>query len=222
MPEGYGQFIAGIGFSGGSRRFDKGGRPMPTPAYRKLEASGYLEYGFRPWLSVIAAPTLAHEHDAPAANTVTGSSSSAFGARVMLYGTPGRVLAVQALVQPPLRDESRASRLADGGARSLATDLRLLIGQGFDAFGFPAFVDIEPGARVRADPLPTEARLDVTLGVRPRPYLLAMLQTFSSFAPSAGPSIDRYSYTKLQGKPRLRRLEELVGSGRIIPNHLRP
>lgn len=156
------------------------------------------EYGLTPWLSLVAAPTLSHEHDAPATNAVTGSDSSAFGARLQLYGAPGQVIAVQGLIQPPIGAGSMTTQLADGGARSLAGDLRLMLGQAFDLFGKPAFVDIEPGARVRADPFPTEARLDIALGVRPVPKLLLLLQDFNSFAPPAGALIERTSYSKLQ------------------------
>ena len=62
MDEGYGQFIAGIGFSEGSRRFDSRGTARPAAAYRKILASGYLEYGWRSWLTLVAAPTLARQN----------------------------------------------------------------------------------------------------------------------------------------------------------------
>lgn len=108
------------------------------------------------------------------------------------------MIAVQALVQPPLGAGSRATQLMDGGARTLGVDARLLFGQDVPLFGLPAFVDIEPGAHVRADPFPTEARLDVTFGVRPRPDVLILLQDFSSFAHSDGPLVPLASSSKLQ------------------------
>ena len=197
MPEGYGQFIAGIGFSEGSRRFDTGGVAQPAPAYRKLAASGYLEYGLTSWFTVVAAPTLARANGV-AANTVTGSDSSAFGARLRLYEAVGRVVSLQVLVQPPLLPGDRAAQLAVGGARNLAVDVRLQFGQTFSVFGLAAFVDIAPGARVRADPFPTEARLDATLGIRLHSRLLILLQDFLSIAPSGGPQIPRTSYDKVQ------------------------
>ena len=187
LPPGEGQFIGSVGYSEGSRSF------------RKAEASGYLEYGLTPWLSLIAAPTLSHEHDAPATNAVTGSDSSAFGGRLQLYGAPGRVVAVQVLVQPPIGAGNRATQLMNGGARTLSADLRLGVGQAFDLFGKPAFVDVQPGARVRTDPFPTEARLDVAAGVRPRPDVLVLVQDFSSWAPRDGVVIPSASYSKLQG-----------------------
>jgi hypothetical protein len=195
-PEGQGQFIAGVGYTEGSRRFDQNGRTVAAPSFRKAEAGFYLEYGLTSWLSLVLAPTLSDAHEA--ANSVTGSDSSAFGARLQIYGAPGQVIAVQALAEPPLGAGSRATQVADGGARTLGVDARLLFGQDFPLFGLPAFADIEPGAHVRADPFPTEARLDVTLGIRARPNLLVLVQDFSSAAPSSGPLIPRQSYSKVQ------------------------
>ena len=197
MDEGFGQFIAGIGFSEGSRRFDSRGTAQPTPAYRKILASGYLEYGWRSWLTLVAAPTLARQNGV-AANQVTGSDGSAFGARLLLYGRPGTVVSLQALVQPPLGGD-RASQLATGGARALATDLRLQIGKGFALGTWPAFIDVAPGVRLRADPFPNEARLDLAFGLRPIPRLMILMQDFISVAPARGPAIQRTSYAKLQG-----------------------
>ena len=110
VPEGQGQFIAGVGYSEGSRRFDQTGVAVPTPSYRKVEASGYLEYGVTPWLDFIGAPTLAHQNGSVATNSVTGSDSSAVGARFLIFGRPDEVLSLQVLVQPP-RLEIRASRI---------------------------------------------------------------------------------------------------------------
>lgn len=132
-----------------------------------------------------------------ATNPVTGSDESAIGARLRLYGRPGRVVSLQVLVQPPLGGD-RAGQLATGGARALATDLRLQLGQGFAIGGWPAFVDAAPGVRLRADPFPNEVRLDLALGVRPIPRLMFLLQDFSSFAPSRGPAIQRTDYSKVQ------------------------
>ena len=148
-------------------------------------------------LTIVAAPTLARENGV-AANTVTGSDSSAVGARFALYQASDRVLAAQALVQPPLAPGDRAAQLAVGGARNLAIDVRLMYAQSFAVYRMPAFIDVAPGARIRADPFPSEARLDVTLGIRPAARLLFLLQNFLSSAPSNGPQVPRTTYDKLQ------------------------
>ena len=198
LEPGTGQFIAGVGYSAGSRRFDQWGQAVPAPSFSKLEASGFFEYGVTDAFDLVLAPTLAHEHDGPATNTVTGSDASAFGGRVALYTAPGGVVALQVLVQPPTADESLDEELADGGARAFATDVRLMLGKSFMLFGWPAFVDVDPGVRFRAAPFANEARIDATLGVRPWPRLLLLAQDFSSFAPPSGPLIERVDGSKLQ------------------------
>jgi protein XagA len=197
QPDGSGLVIASIGFSEGTRRFDGGGQAVPAPAYNKMAVSGYLEYGLTTAVTVIAAPTLARENGI-ATNAVTGSSSSAFGARLGLYAAPTRVVSLQVLVQPTLAPGSRTAQIAADGARNLAVDVRLMGAQSFTLFGAPAFVDVAPGARVRADPFPSEARLDVTFGIRPLPQWLVLVQSFGSWAPPAGPLVPRTAYDKLQ------------------------
>lgn len=188
MPVGSGQIIAGGDLSVAPLRFDGAGHVLPAPTYRKTEASAYLEYGLTPNISLIAAPVLDRQRGLPAINTVTGTDGSAFGARLGLYAADSRVLSVQALVQPPI----------GLGAVGAAGDLRVMAAQGFSVAGLPAFVDVEPGARVHAGQLPTEARLDLAFGIRPTPRLLVLVQDFSSYAPRAAGFAERTAYNKLQ------------------------
>ena len=51
--------------------------------------------------------------------------------------------------------------------------------------------------RIRPDPYPNEARLDATIGVRPIPRLLILLQDFASYAPRQG-TLPCLAYSKLQ------------------------
>ena len=174
------------GYSEGSRSFDRSGNVVTSPKFQKAEAGGYLEYGLTSRLSLIAAPTLAHEHDAPATNAFTGSDGSAFGARYQLAGAITWVVAVQALVQPPI-----------GDMRHPSVDLRALFGRSIALFGVPGFVDLEPGARLRGGEDPSEGRFDTAFGLRPRPSTLVLVQTFTTIAPS-GPVVASASYTKAQ------------------------
>ena len=190
LSEGQGQFIAGVGYSEGSRRFDSWGDAVPASPYRKAEISGYLEYGLTSWLNLILAPTLAHANGSSANNEVTGSDSSAFGARLQLYSAPGRVISLQALFEPPI------GRGPDGGGTS--ADIRLMYGQSFELGQWPCFVDFEPGGRLRTAPYPNEARLDIAAGVRPVARAMFLLQDFNSLAPSAEPLFARQFYSKVQ------------------------
>ncbi len=196
LAQGYGQFIAGAGFTEGTRRFDRSGNAAPAPAYRKYVLSGYLEYGVAPSFTLVVAPTLARASGV-ADNTVTGSDASAIGGRVALATGPSQVVSVQVLVQPPLAPGDRTAQLAVGGARNLAVDARVMAAHAFALFGLPAFVDVALGPRVRADPFPTETRLDLAFGIRPIPRLLLLAQDFFSAAPAAGASIPSQSYDKV-------------------------
>ena len=197
LPEGQGQLIAGVGYTEGSRRFEPSGQVVAAPTVRKLEAGGYLEYGVTSWLSLIAAPTLAHETGVPATNTVTGSDSSAFGARLQLLGGAGSVLAVQALVQPPIGAGGTAAQLAEGGARSLAVDLRVLGGQ---------LHPVRPGSlRRRRARRPALRRSPAQRGAArsrlrraPVARLLVLVQDFSVLAPARRPARSSTSYSKGQ------------------------
>lgn len=191
--------LPSAGYSEGSRRFDKSGTALPAATFRKATAGGYLEYGLTSYLSLVAAPTLSRQNGSGAENSITGSDSSAFGARLQVFSAPRTVVAVQALVQPPLGGGGSAvGQIAAGGSRNFAVDLRMLVGRSFSLFGYPAFVDVEPGARLRAEPFPSEARLDLAFGVRPVPRLMILLQDFLAFAPARGPLIERSAYSKLQ------------------------
>ena len=186
LPEGQGQFIAGVGYSEGSRRFDSSGNLVAAPKFQKAEAAGYLEYGLTPRLSLIVAPTLAHERDAPATNAFTGSDGSAFGARYQLAGAVTWVVALQALAQPPIGDMRHAS-----------VDLRAMFARSLVLFGTQSFIDFEPGGRLRGGEDPSEARFDTAFGLRFRASTLLLVQTFTTIAP-AGPIVASSSYTKGQ------------------------
>jgi protein XagA len=198
LTPGTGQFIAGVGYTEATRRFDSYGDALPTPTFNKVEAIGYFEYGVSTSVDLVLAPTLSHQDDGPATNTVTGSDSSAVGARLALYQAPGSVLSVQALVQPPIGSENLAAQIADGGARTFATDVRVMAGREVALFGWDAFLDVEPGVRLRASPFPDEARIDATLGVHLSPRLMALAQEFSSFAGPSGTLIPRTDWSKAQ------------------------
>ena len=74
-----------------------------------------------------------------------------------------------------------------------------MLGQSFRLFGWPAFVDIDPGVRLRTYPFPDEKRLDATLGVRPRPNIMILAQDFSSFASPEGTLLPGTTAHKAQG-----------------------
>lgn len=182
LEEGHGQFIAGVGYVAASRRFDADGRASATPTTREVEAAGYLEYGLIPQITLVLAPSVDHSGDAPGVRSATEFENGGLGARLLLYGTRDRAIAVQALAEP-----------FGGGA----LDLRLMVGQGLTLFGRHAFVSLEPGGRLRRGAGANEARLDVTGGVSVSEDWLVLLQTFCSTAPARGASAHQ-AYAKMQ------------------------
>ena len=62
--------------------------------------------------------------------------------------------------------------------------MRLQALRGFEAFGLPWFIEAQLGYRTRGQS-GDELRADLTLGLRPRPDLLLMAQSFSAFTPGA-------------------------------------
>ncbi len=200
LPEGQGQIIAGVGYIAATRTFDRAGKPVVAPPYRKEALSAFAEYGVTDWLTAIVAPSLAHMDSGSPAKSFIGSDESAFGARLRLFGTATRAVSVQALVEPPLGARRDATtEAAFGGPHAAAVDLRLQYGEVFSLFGWPSFATIEPGVRLRGSGWPDEARLDLTAGFRPRANILVLLQSFNSAAGGAGVLIPRTSYSKLQG-----------------------
>ncbi len=72
-------------------------------------------------------------------------------------------------------------------------DLRLLLGHTFEIDGMAGFIDVQGGYRWQSDDEPNEWHTDFTGGVRPRPELLVMLQSFATFADRSTMVCERYS-----------------------------
>jgi hypothetical protein len=199
VPEGQGQIIVGVGYIAASRTFDRSGKSVPAPSFDKVGVGAYAEYGLSSWLTLVLAPTLATMRAGTPGASFTGSDESGVGARVRLYADGARTIAVQALIEPPLGGRAAVStERAFGGPTVPAADLRLQLGQSFTLFGWPGFVDIEPGARVRGDGWPTEARFDLAFGLRPRDDSLVLAEAFTTMAPRRGALIASTQYCNLQ------------------------
>ena len=199
LPEGQGQIIAGVGYIAAPRTFDRSGRAFAAPAYSKAVVTAYLEYGATDWLTAIVAPSVARMQAGTPATTYTGSDESAVGARFRLFGDRTAAFALQVLVEPPLgprRDPITEARF--GGPDVAALDVRLQYARIFTLFGLPSFAALEPGTRLRGEGWPDEARLDLTFGVRPNARTLILLQSFNSFAHSAGSLLPQTAYTKAE------------------------
>jgi hypothetical protein len=201
MPVDTGQIIASTAFSGSNRAFDRNGHLIPVSSYEKFELTAYGEYGLTEWLTLVAQPSFdkVHVGGSPAAS-FTGLGNSEIGARAGLYISDPTVVSVQALLHAPtLAPSSRLPNQALTGNRDWAGDLRVLLGHGFVTLGMPAFYDVEAGYRVRGDGWPNEWRVDVTVGARPVPKLLLMMQSFNVVSSGPGRLWPRANWHKLYG-----------------------
>lgn len=198
QPEGQGLAIFDATMSGGSRYFDKSGKLADVSGFHRTDAYAYVEYGVTDWLMAVIQPDLtAVSLDGIADGRYRGLGTSDIGAqvRLLLYGPA--VFSVAATFRAPgSTDRSRPALI---GQTSHDADLRGLFGLGFSVGPWPAFLDAQAAYRVRDSGAPDEIHADLTLGVRPWPDLMLLLQGFNTT--SVGPGtywFPHQEYTHVQ------------------------
>ncbi|MFY9657192.1 MAG: hypothetical protein WAK01_11500 [Methylocystis sp.] len=186
MDEGAGEIIVTSTFADANKAYDSHGHLIRTPSYGKFEAAGYVEYGATNWLTVIAeGSAFAFNGSAtafsfePAAH-YAGAGLGSLGGRIHL----GELAGVAFSAQASLRVASHSAGEFLDFKVPTQIDLRLQAFRGFEAFGLPGFAEAQVGYRSRGQS-GDEIRADLTLGLRPRPDVLILAQSFSAFAPGA-------------------------------------
>lgn len=197
-PEGHGQIIVTGTASTANKAFDTRGSLQSTPRYSKTELQALMEYGVTDWLTALAIPSLQHvDIAAPTDAQRTGFGNSEFGARARVAQDGNWVLSAQATVRIPGTFD--AGNLAAVGYTGFDVDLRGLFGASFALGGLPAFVDIQLAQRFRAGGPPSEARLDLTFGLRTAEQWLLLLQQFNVISEGSGREpFTSNNYHKLQ------------------------
>lgn len=181
QPAGHSQLIMSGTFTASPTGFDRSGEKVDIPDYDKLEFSPYFEYGLTDDVTLVAQPQL---RSVTIGNPVdahhTGLGYTDLGARLRFWSDDRSVLSGQALVRiPRVSDESDP---AQAGSTDTEADIRLLYGRAFELGPWPAFVDTQLGYRWREGRPADQLRLDLTLGVRPRPDILLLAQSFNTFS----------------------------------------
>ena len=198
MPPGYGQVIVDTFFSDSTQAFDAQGHLIPVPAYKKFELGTYIEYGLTNWLTLVAAPSYDRIQNPPPGQSYNGLGESEIAARVGLYRSDTSVLSFQAGLRSP--GGSFADSLGPFEVRRAASlDVRGLAGRNVVVAEMEGFVEAQAGYRFYAAGQPGEWRIDLTMGLRPWPRLLMMLQSTtrrlstvpSNSAMSPGPSCNQ-------------------------------
>lgn len=197
-PEGHGQIVTTATASSARKAFDGDGDLQSTPRYNKTELQVLMEYGVTDWLTAIAIPSLQHvDIAAPVDARRTGFGNSEFGARGRVMQGSDWVLSVQGTVRVP--GTADTNNPAAVGYTGYDFDLRALYGVSFALGGLPAFVDVQLAQRFRTGGPPSEARLDLTFGVKTAPQWLLLLQQFNVVSEGAGRApFPANNYHKLQ------------------------
>jgi hypothetical protein len=187
LPPGAGQVIVTGTFLSADHYYDSKGRVIHGPSYQKFEAPAFIEYGFTDRFTGIVSPSLLA--------TIVGNGSGGqyaglgyteFGGRFRLFASESWVVSAQATARLP--GSTNRFNPAEACCTAKEFDLRLLVGKSFALGSWPAFVDGQAAYRLRSGELADEIRLDLTLGVRPFPDWLVLLQSFNVLAndPNAG------------------------------------
>ncbi len=199
LPKDHGQVTVSGLWSQATESFDGGRSTTSTPRYRKFEAEALLEYGLSDSLTAMVAPSLQSiDIAAPTDAKRSGLGYSELGARYRFLETGGWVISGQGLMRIPGTNQN--NNPAAIGYTDPELDMRALFGHDFGAFGVPGFVDLQVAQRFRFGDPPDEFRLDATLGLRPWPRWLLLMQSFNVISEGGGSNVlyRSYDYEKLQ------------------------
>ena len=109
---------------------------------------------------------------------------------------------------------------AQAGDTGGAADGRMLAGYSFAIGSSPGFVDLEVGYRVRTAGPPDEWHCDATIGLKPAPGVILMLQDFAVVSmPSTDPSFPAWRQNVVEASLVLPLREQLAGADRLVHDH---
>jgi protein XagA len=200
--EGEGQAISSINIMEAHKSFNPKGIVTKTAPTQKIEASLFIEYGVREWLTVFVQPNyIRNQIGEPINATYSGLGYSEFGGRIRILQSGTFVLSAQSSLRLP--KPSDIHNVAQTGNIGSETDNRILAGKSFEFFGRSSFTDVNIGYRTRGGQPANEWRSDVTFGTRPMPEflpkLMLLVQSFNAVSDGRGlSSIPRTSSSKLQ------------------------
>ena len=199
QPEGSGAAYLSTTATSNNRYFNDDGNSFANQDYRKVETQLLVEYGITDSLTGFVGPSLLNTSvGGSAGDRYFGLGYTDFGLRKRLYTDGTNVFSVQATARVP--GASNSGNPAEVGYTGIEYDLRALYGRGFQIGNWPAFVDGELAWRIRNGAPPSEYRIDLTLGARPAPKWLLLLQSFSVISNGAGTGAFNvpYRYYKIQ------------------------
>lgn len=196
LPKGTGLLIATPLASKASRGFGADRASARVPAFRKAEIHLLAEYGITDRFTLRGRTELRHVRR-EGAEDLNGLGVSEIGGRFRFLRRGGFVASVEANGRVAEARELVAT--VGEGLLEAEFEGRLLAGYGFTLLGRSAFVDLQGAYRARGgDRRPDEVLVDATLGLRVRPRLLVLAQSFSTFATGSTAAQPAYDFHKLQ------------------------
>lgn len=177
--------------------YDQRGNPSGRGTFKQFEFSPYIEYGVTPEWTVGMQPRFQYA-DLRAGPTNSGSTTGTaqvnLFARYTLYKWDFDVLSFQAQFDTPGFANHHNPQVAEPNAEYEA---RMLYGHSFNLpWKWTGFLDAQLAYRRDAGPPADQIRWDTTLGIRPRPDWLVLVQTFFTFSlhnqTGVGPNYDLY------------------------------
>jgi protein XagA len=181
VETGRGQIIFSTSLTDAKQRFDRKSKPRRTDRFSKQEGLTSIDYGLHERLTVTGAlgtrRAVFSIDDGPAQ---VSHVSGAAGLRALLWQGSGAILSAQGTVT------GRSERIVPSGPRRMEPrtemDLRLLGGYGFAVAQMTGFAEVQTGYRWNGSGRPAEWRMDATLGLRPIPAVLLLIQSFNTMA----------------------------------------
>lgn len=188
IPKGQGLAIVDFTFSGGSRYFNGLGKLAPANGFRRGDVSTYVEYGVTDWLMAVVRPDVTDVAvGGHPGGRYIGLGPSEVGAQLRLFAFGPAVWAFKGAFRVPGSYDTGNRALIGNTARE--ADLRGLFGLAFSIGPWPAFLDAQVADRLRDGKAPDELHTDVTVGLRPLPELMLLLQLFDTTDLGKGTSL---------------------------------
>ena len=173
-PQGHGQMIETLwGWTGVGAPW--GGNPAVKQT--RADAQTYVEYGLDDRWTIFAQMAIErYALSPPTQSTYVGLDYSDLGMRAKLWTTGAWVLSGEATLFLPGATNPKSP--AQAGNTGGAAEARALAGYSFTFGPAEGFLDLELAYRFRTAGPPDEWHGDVTLGFKPAPGVILMIQDF--------------------------------------------
>jgi protein XagA len=197
QPSGQGQIIFNPSAMTTTSRFDRRGRATRIDGFAKQDNAIRVEYGIREDVTLILH-TLQRTEMTPIEGGIQAVITSGIGggARLALWRGERSILSAQITGLSGIERSMPALDRRVGPRHEI--DIRVLAGQNVEIAGLPAFVEAQAGYRWRGGRHAGEARLDMTLGIRPVDRVLLLVQSLNTLAVTGTGAAGRPRQHKLQ------------------------